>query len=109
MDFATANTMYYANLMKDPPNMVTLAAANIFWTALFAFIFQKWANISSFAGGFKAGLPLAFLIALVYYSSMHAFYHLFTRTWIITDTIVSTLFYSVVAGVVGAVLGIGKK
>lgn len=109
MDFMKANSMKYANLMKEPPNMITLAVSNIFWAALFAYIFQKWANVNSFMGGFKAGLPISFIIALGYYSSMHAFYHLFTRTWLITDTIVSTLFYAVVAGVVGAVLGIGKK
>lgn len=109
MDFSVANTMYYANLMKDPPNMVTLSASNLFWAALFAYIFQKWANVDSFMGGFKAALPLAFIIALGFYSSMHAFFNLYTRTWIITDTIVSTLFYAVVAGVVGAVLGMGKK
>lgn len=109
MDFMKANTMYYANLMKVKPNMITLVASNIFWAALFAFIFQKWANVNSFMGGFKAGLPIAFILALGYYSSMHAFYHLFTRTWLVTDTIVSSLFHAVVAGVVGAVLGMGKK
>lgn len=89
--------------------MITLASTNIFWAALFAFIFQKWANVNSFMGGFKAGLPIAIFITLAYYSSMHAFFNLYTITWLVADTIISIIYFSLVAAVVAAVLGIGKK
>jgi hypothetical protein len=109
MDFMTENTMYYANLMKDPPNMITLFASGIFWSALFAFIFHKWAHINSFMGGVKAGLPLALLINLANYSSMHAFFNLYTRTWLVADTVIASLFFTLIAGIIGATLGMGKK
>ena len=61
-DFINANRVEYAGLIKEPPNVVTFVLFNLVWCSLLAFIFDKWADIRTFAGGASAG---AFILAAV--------------------------------------------
>ena len=45
-------------IMQDPPNFAPLVAAEIVFGILFAYIFDKWATISTFVGGLTGGAIL---------------------------------------------------
>ena len=106
MDFFKANMHSYAGLMKEPPNFVGLIVFNLAFAWLFAFIFDYWAKIRTFAGGLKGGalimLPITIAIDFQYLAFMNL--HL-SYTPIIVDIIASTALGAIVGGVIALVLG----
>ena len=56
----------YPGLMNEAPNFVTLIVANIVWALLVALIFDRWATISTFAGGAIGGAMITFFMALYF-------------------------------------------
>lgn len=108
MDFMAAHTTVYAGLMKEPPIIAGIFVSNLCWGILLAYIFQKWANINDFAGGFSAGLIISFLITLSMDLYQYSFMNLGDSTMYIVDVVVGTLMGGVMAGVAGVVLGKGK-
>ncbi len=100
---------YYPDILKNPPDWRTLIIANLCWAALLTLIFQKWANVSSFMNGIKAGFLLSIPLALGATSTMHYMFHMFSRHWLMVDTVVLVVIITLTGGVIGALLGIGKK
>ena len=96
----------YAGLTKNPPDMVPLALYNLVWGCLIAFIFEKWAGIRTFAGGFAGGAFLMFLISLATDLGFLAFMNMFKSLWFVAvDVVVVTFMGAVTGGVIGAILG----
>ena len=110
MDFYTANTIVYEGLAKGPmPDLVFIFISGLFNTLLVSVIFSKWAHVKTFKGGFINGMIIYFLITGSVDLGHYAFYNLMNLTLIIADIIVGTIFGGLVCGVIGAVLGMGKK
>src|SRR4030095_7296718 len=109
MNVMTENTIVYAGLMKEPPNLVGIFLAGVCMAWLMAYIFYRWAGISDFAKGFMGGLIISFPIVLNYDISFYSFFNLYSTSWLVMDVIVSTLFYGIIGGIIGWVLGMGKK
>jgi hypothetical protein len=108
MDFMMSNTTVYEGLMKNPPDMVFLIISNLAWGFLYAYIFSKWTTIRSFGEGFTGGLVISFIIMLSFDTGMYSFYNLMNLTGTLIDIVVGTVWGSLIAGVVGFVLGRGK-
>ncbi len=108
MDFMAAHTNVYAGLMKEPPFIAGIFVSNLCWGILFAYIFQKWAKINDFAGGFSAGLIISFLITLSMDLYQYSFMNLGDSTMYLVDVVVGTLMGGVMGGAAGMVLGKGK-
>lgn len=72
---------------------------------LFAIIYGRWANISTFATGAKAGAVITLLIALTYDMIWYGSTHLMTLTAAIVDVVVSAVVGAIIGGVVGWWLG----
>ena len=93
----------------DPePCMWMIALGCLFMALLIALIFNRWANISTFSTGLKAG----FVIGLLYSLSMCFFW--FSSKCISTDFFITvaieTISLAIVGGAIGAASGFfGKK
>ena len=75
---------------------------------VYAYIFGRWANISTAATGAKAGAVIGFLIAASWDLTMYATTHISTLTGSIIDIIASTVASAIVGAVAGWMLGRGN-
>jgi hypothetical protein len=108
-DFFDANTIHYEGLMLMPPRLGTMFIGNLAMSWLIAYIFDHWANIRTFQGGFMAGLIISFALSLNVDMFMYSMMNLMTLTVIIVDILVSTIFGAVISGIIAAMLGTGKR
>ena len=104
------NMVIYAGLMKETPTWIPLILANFVSAFLLAYIFDKWASISTFIGGLKGGAIVWFLISLAYQLMFVAFMNL-SKNYIppIADVAGSIVMGAIGGGVIGQVLGMMKK
>ena len=110
--YLKANMIQYAGLMKEPmPDMAPLVAWNLVTAFLFAFVFDYWAGIRTFAGGLKGGAILMFLTSVGLQLQSLAFMNMWKGGFvpILVDLIAATFIGALVGGVIGAVLGLMKK
>jgi hypothetical protein len=95
-----------AKLMKDPPDWLFLVIGNLVAGFLLAYIFDKWATIRTFAGGFIGGAVIYFVISLYVQMMFRAFMTLsHVMPVVIADLVGSSILGGVAGGVVGIVLG----
>ena len=103
-------TNEYGNLMKEPPSVIPLILANLTFPFLIALIFEKWANIRTFATGAMAGAIIFFLTTLYVGFSFFAFFRLYKSfTPLLADLAGSIVLGALVGGVIGLVLGLMTK
>ncbi len=111
MEFMKANMVpEAAKLMKDSPNLVLLFVSNFAFAWLYAFIFERWASIKTFASGLMAGaliaLPIAIGIDLNLFSTINIMQSVKP---LIVDILAVTVMSAIVGGVIGQVLGMLNK
>jgi len=95
-----------AKLMKDPPIWAFLILGNFVAAFLLAYIFDKWATISTFVGGLMGGATIFFLFALHIQLMFAAFMNLMTSyVPMVVDVIGSAVLGGLAGGVIGMVLG----
>ena len=86
-----------------------LILGNLSSAALLSYIFLKWAHISSFASGATAAAVVGFFASMGFDMVMFATSNLMDLTGIVVDILAFTVMNAVVGGIIGAVLGMGKK
>ena len=98
-------TELHAN--NPEPCMWMIALGCLFMALLIALIYNRWANISTFSTGLKAG----FIIGLLYSLSMCFFW--FSSKCISTDFFITiaieTISLAIVGGAIGAASGFFEK
>lgn len=105
-NFMQANTVQYEGLIKDPPNFIALAIANIVWGAMIAFVTDYWAGASTWAGGAKVGAILMFFAVLALDVQFVAFMNMYKgATVVIVDVIGVTVMGAVAGAVIGFIIG----
>jgi uncharacterized membrane protein len=109
MGFFESNSVDYPGLMYETPNLLLIFIANLSSALLFAYIFDHWANIRTFSGGFMGGLIIGILFAISFDLMSLATMNLMNTTAVIVDIIVGTIMTGIVGGVIGFILGTGKK
>lgn len=110
MDYMKANTVQYAGLMKEPPNLVIMFISGFFWALTYAYIFHRWAGIKDFKSGMMAGMVISILYGLAIDLQFLAMMNLYVGyTVILVDVAASTVMGSIMGGVVGLILGMGNK
>ena len=72
---------------------------------LMAHIFDRWASIRTFAGGFQAGAVIGCLLAIGFGLIKFGAFGGTDLTAVAVDTVVSVIRYGLAGGVVGMVLG----
>lgn len=99
-----------AKIMKDPPVWIPLVLSNFVTAFLFAYIFDKWATIRTFAGGLAAGAVINFLITLSAQLMFTAFMDISRGLApLIADVLGATVLGGLAGGVIGMVLGMMNK
>jgi hypothetical protein len=104
------NMNEFPGLMNEVPNWIPLVVANLVSAFLLAYIFDKWASISTFVGGLKGGAVVYFLIALSFQLMFLAFMNLHKNYIpVVADVAASTVMGAIGGGVIGHVLGMMGK
>ncbi len=106
-----ANTVYYEGLMRGENEMRLhgVAIAQLCFSGLLAYIFDRWANIRSFGPGFMGGLIVMGLATAGYDLQMWSWMNMMPFKAIVVDIIANAIFGGIVGGVVAWVLGRGKS
>ncbi len=86
-----------------------LILGNIASGALLTYIFLKWANVSSFGGGLSAAAAIGFFMALSMNLLRFSTSNMIDLTGALVDVGAATVLAAISGGVIGAVLGMGKK
>ncbi|HLM00248.1 MAG TPA: hypothetical protein VK400_04270 [Pyrinomonadaceae bacterium] len=101
-----AHMIHYPGLEKDPPEMIPLVLFNFVYAWLFAFIFDYWARIRTFAAGLKGGALIMLPLVLAANLQYKAFMNLHTGyAPILVDMLVAAVMGAIMGGVIGFVLG----
>jgi uncharacterized membrane protein len=109
MGFYESNSVHYEGLMYEMPNLFMIFIANLSTALLIAYIFDRWANIRTFGGGFMGGMIIGVLFTISFDFYSLATMNLMNTTAAIVDIIAGTIMSGIVGGVVGFILGAGKK
>jgi FtsH-binding integral membrane protein len=95
----------FTDLYPEPNSMLFIVLGSLFYVFEFALIYGRWASISTFKGGAKAGLILGILYAL----SMNFFMssssgHLDIESFV-TGLVIAAVSTAIMGGVVGFTIG----
>jgi len=93
--------------MMTAGNMITMFLGSLVMAYLLAYIFEKWATISTAMGGAIAGATIMGLIGLGYDLQMYASTHIMQLPMVFIDTVAS----AVIGALSGAVIAwwLGRK
>lgn len=99
--FYEANAGSATGVMRGESDMIwwALIAGNLCWGLLMAYIYGRWANISTAATGAQAGAVIGLLIAGAWDFMMYAT----TNMTNLTGALVDIVAYAVMTAIVGAV------
>lgn len=109
-DFFIENSGSASGVMRadDEMQWVPMILGHITWGLLFAIIFGRWANISTFTSGAKTGALLGLLIGASFDLIQLGSTHISNITGVVVDIIVMTIISAIVGGTVGWFLGRNK-
>lgn len=107
MDFYATNSGSATGIMREESEMVwwALILGNLFQAYLLVYIFGKWANITTFGGGFSAGLIIGLILGFAVNLSWYGTMNITNLTATLVDPFVSGVMMAITGGVVGWVLG----
>lgn len=100
--------MLFTDIYPEEGNLTFIFLGCLFFAALLTYIFEKWANISTWMTGAKGGAVIGFLTALsmnfFMYSSREPDYKK-----MITDVLITLVTAAITGAVIGYVLGMMNK
>jgi hypothetical protein len=108
-DFFSAHSGTAVNAMKTEMEFWPILLGSFGHGALLSYIFLQWAKINTFSGGLKGGTVIGFLVAFSYDMISYDTTNLMDLTGAIADVVVATLMFAIIGGIVGWVVGLGKK
>jgi hypothetical protein len=111
MDFFNSNQGSATGVMKDEASMgwIPLILGNLATGLLFALIYSRWANISTFRTGAIGGSWVGLLMALGYNLSMLGTTNIMNATGALVDSALWAVIGAIIGGVVGWTLGYGNR
>jgi len=97
--------------MKNMDQIVwwALILGNLTSAALLSYIFLKLGNINSFGAGARMGIAIGFLMSFSMDLIRFATENSLDLTGTFTDVVIGTVMTAIAGGVIGALLGMGKK
>lgn len=107
MDFYATNSGTATNVMRAETDMVwwALILGNLFQAYFLVYIFGKWANITTFGGGFSAGLIIGLILGFAFNLSMYGTMNISNLTITLIDPFVSGIMMAITGGAIGWMLG----
>ena len=112
MNFMTTNAGSATGVMKmdmGATSMIYIFIGSLAGGLLLAYIFDKWANIRTAAGGAQAAALLGFLIILSFDATMYGTTNIMNMTAMFVDIIAGTILYAISGAAIGWWLGRGSK
>ena len=109
MNYFEANAGSATGVNRESMNMIALFLGNLAMAALLTLVFLRWAGVSTFMGGLKAGALIGLLIALGLDLTMFGTTNIMTLNGMVMDVVVYTIMSAVAGGVIGWLLGMGNK
>jgi len=94
---------------KEQPLLFHLALGQFFWAVLLAVVIARYAAVSGFLPGSRVGALLGFLMSLSVGLSQFSMANLVDLTAVMVDPFVSAVWSGMGGGVVGLVLGWGRR
>lgn len=94
---------------KDPPNLVLIFVSGLVWALLYALIYNRWANISTFKAGLIAGAWISGLFAISLDLIFLATTNMVSVNGALIDVVANIVVGGLVGGVIGWVLGYGNR
>ncbi len=105
-NFFAANSGSATGVMREEDMMwIPMIIGHLTWGIMFAIVYGRWAGISTFVTGAKAGALLGFLIGATFDMISLGSTHIMNVTGAITDIVVMTIISAIVGGMVGWFLG----
>ena len=106
-DFMGANTGTATGVMRTDDNMQwwALIAGNLMQAYLLVYIFGNWANITTFAGGLKAGAIIGFIVSLGTSLNMYGTTNVTNLTAALVEPLIMAIMMGITGGVIGWLLG----
>lgn len=109
-EFFASNMGSATGVMRGDEEMqwIPMIVGHIAWGMLFAVIFGRWAGISTFATGAKAGALIGALDGLAFDMIQLGSTHVSNLTGALVDVVVLTVVSAITGGVVGWFFGRGN-
>ncbi len=83
-----------------------MIVSNLFWGLLLAYIFIRWASISTWWTGFKAALMIGFLITVSYDTGMYSMTNFFgSISSVLIDIVINTIYIGILGAFAGWLAG----
>ena len=111
-DFMSHNSGSATGVMKTKmggTDMLSIFLGNLAISYLFVHIFTKWAGISTFSGGLRAGALIGLLMALGFDLVSYGANNIMNMNATIVDIIAGTAYYAIIGGVIGGYLNMNNK
>ena len=96
------------NLAFEEPRVWAIAIGTLAWGLLITWVLQKTGS-NDFQKGLINGLIIGFLVSVIFDFSLYAMWDMSDSTLVIVDIIVGTVFWGILGGVGGWVLGMQPK
>jgi hypothetical protein len=97
------------DITRTPMVIWAMALGCLVYGLFLALIFGRWASISTFAAGAKAGAIVGLLWALASDLMMYSMFKTITLNAVFIDPLIAAVLSAITGGVVGWVLGYGRK
>jgi hypothetical protein len=102
---APADIQSVIEIPEEEMRISFMAISCIVWGIFIAFIFNKWASISTFMGGLKGGAIIGVFVSLTVGTAMYSMYTFTSLQNIALDTITNAVASGITGGVIGWYLG----
>lgn len=111
MSYFEGQTPEAARDISRGDNMLwwSLLLGNLIIGFFLAFVFSRWANITTFRGGLIGGAIIGAFIMAGFDLTMHGTMDMMSLPAVFVDVVVGTVMWALTGGVVGWVLGMGKE
>ncbi len=108
-DFFAANSGKATGVSREEPVFWAIIVSSLAFGILLAYIFGKWASISTLATGASAGAVIGLLLGVAYDFMLFGTTHIMNMTGTVVDIIVTVAVYAILGAVVGWLLGRAKE
>jgi hypothetical protein len=111
MDFAAKNAGSATGVMRADTEMIwwAMILGNIFYGLFYSYVYNRWANISSFGAGASAGFVIGLLSGAAMCLIMYSTSNLTNLTGTVVDILGRAVLGLLVGGTVGVMNGLGAK
>ena len=105
--FMRANTA--ATAFRVAPHFPYLILSQLAWGAVVTLVLGQWAGVSTLAGGLRAGAILGGLLGIAIDFELFATMNTMNLQATLVDAVVQVVRFGITGGVVGYVLGMGRR